>query len=387
MRKALTMIVCLLFACTVTAQTDFHEDKTFAEIITMAKEQAKPVFVDCYTTWCGPCKRMAREVFPQKEAADYFNTKFVCWKIDMEKGEGPGLAEKYDVSAYPTFLVLESDGSLMGRYCGAAPLEEFITKIDAILTEQRGLPWYKKQFEGGQRDETFVREYLDLLHEGYMRAEVKQVIATLLEGVDPQRIATDSALFKTFTEGAFNADDDLFLQVYRYRDDVLNHQGAEAVQMLDQRWQRAAEACMRFDGKTYQSFDADRFETLKQKMAAYGVPDIQKIVDATLVANATYAGDYPTLIEFLERDVKTGGTIWTDHRDLHTVLGALVENCGKDKKVKKLIQRSISQRIEQLNREGTDIQTTYLVGGVYKTAVEYFTDRYNEILNKLKSIK
>ena len=48
---------------------EFVHDKRFQEVLDMAKAQNKVIFMDCYTVWCGPCKRLAASVFPDKEAA------------------------------------------------------------------------------------------------------------------------------------------------------------------------------------------------------------------------------------------------------------------------------------------------------------------------------
>jgi len=66
----------------------FHDNTPWADIVKMAEEQDKLIFIDCYTTWCGPCKVLAREVFPQQKVGDFFNPNFICVKYDMEKGDG-----------------------------------------------------------------------------------------------------------------------------------------------------------------------------------------------------------------------------------------------------------------------------------------------------------
>src|SRR3954471_13635384 len=69
---------------------------TFAELLARAKKENKMIYIDCYTSWCGPCKWMAKNVFTNDTVADFYNNNFVNAKIDMEKGEGIELAQKYD---------------------------------------------------------------------------------------------------------------------------------------------------------------------------------------------------------------------------------------------------------------------------------------------------
>ena len=67
---------------------------TWEEALTLAKKEHKIIFVDAYTTWCGPCKQMAKDVFTQKEVGDFYNKSFINVKLDMEKGEGIGFSQK-----------------------------------------------------------------------------------------------------------------------------------------------------------------------------------------------------------------------------------------------------------------------------------------------------
>ena len=112
MKTIYLLITCLLIQWGVFAQEGVNfRDLTFNEALAQAKAEKKMVFMDCYTSWCGPCKNMTNNVFPQKAAGDYFNPRFVCVKYDMEKGEGKELADKFEVHAYPTFIVFRPDGT------------------------------------------------------------------------------------------------------------------------------------------------------------------------------------------------------------------------------------------------------------------------------------
>ena len=113
MNRLLKHIIVTLLACWTTityAQqgegVSFLDNPAWQSLLTQAQAANKPILVDCYTAWCGPCKMMVSQVFTQKKLGDYLNGRFVCAKIDMEKGEGPELAKKFSVKAFPTFLYL-----------------------------------------------------------------------------------------------------------------------------------------------------------------------------------------------------------------------------------------------------------------------------------------
>ena len=80
---------------------------TFKDALKTAKAENKLIFVDAYTTWCGPCKWMAKNVFTDSQVGEYFNDSFVNVKIDMEKGEGPKLAKAWEITGYPTLIFID----------------------------------------------------------------------------------------------------------------------------------------------------------------------------------------------------------------------------------------------------------------------------------------
>lgn len=95
------------------------EELTLEQALAKAEKEGKMVFVDCYTTWCGPCKMMAKDVFTLKEVGDYFNPRFVSIKMNMETSQGRELAKRYPIHAYPTMLVIDSKGNQLQSIVGA----------------------------------------------------------------------------------------------------------------------------------------------------------------------------------------------------------------------------------------------------------------------------
>lgn len=154
MKLILTLFCCFLLSGSIYGQNEgirffegsFSEVKKQAASASSAKNP-KLIFFDCYTSWCGPCKRMAKEFFTLKEAGDFFNANFINYKTDMEKGEGVELAKKYKISMYPTFLILDAEGNEVGRVLGGtATLNDFIEKIKVTMDPKNSLTYLKEAY-------------------------------------------------------------------------------------------------------------------------------------------------------------------------------------------------------------------------------------------------
>lgn len=76
MKKIILLLFMFLSVTLLRAQTNFR-DITYREAIAAARTEKKLVFIDFYTSWCGPCKMMTNNVFPMKNVGEYLNAKFV----------------------------------------------------------------------------------------------------------------------------------------------------------------------------------------------------------------------------------------------------------------------------------------------------------------------
>ena len=130
------------------------------------KQQSKEkiIFVDAYTTWCGPCKRMSANVFTREEAGDFYNENFINLKIDMEKPDGRKFGSKYPVTGYPTLFFLDPKGKVLKKVVGGQQLEGLLRIGDAIVSEFDFSAKYREAYESGDRSFENMVNYLDALN-------------------------------------------------------------------------------------------------------------------------------------------------------------------------------------------------------------------------------
>jgi len=110
---------------------------TWSQILKKAKAEKKIIFFDAYTTWCGPCKLLQKNVFTRTDVAEVFNKNFINVKFDMESGEGPDLARKYPLEGYPTLFFIDPDGNIVKQVIGYQNPETLI-KIGKKLPKYTG---------------------------------------------------------------------------------------------------------------------------------------------------------------------------------------------------------------------------------------------------------
>ena len=124
---------------------------TFAQALAKAKKENKKLMVDCYTLWCGPCRFMAKNVFPDEKLGKFMNEHFVCMQLDMEHGEGPERNKTFQVEAYPTFIYFDADGKEMSRFEGMAMQDDFQKRCERILKGEAPISKENIQKEKQQR--------------------------------------------------------------------------------------------------------------------------------------------------------------------------------------------------------------------------------------------
>lgn len=109
--------------------------KNVEEAKILAKQQNKLIFIDLYTTWCGPCKLMKKNTFPNPELGEFFNKNFISLYIDAEK-EGTELAKRFKIVNYPSFLFLDHNGELVQYEYGYYNAAQFLNVGQSVLEKR-----------------------------------------------------------------------------------------------------------------------------------------------------------------------------------------------------------------------------------------------------------
>lgn len=260
------MTLLLMFSVGASAQgISFLDNRPMAEVLEKAKKEGKMVFVDCYTTWCGPCKMLASKVFPQKEAGDFFNPRFVSLKLDMEKGEGPEMGKKWDVGAYPTLIFMNSDGEVQFHLVGARDSKHLVDTV-AYLLEYNKPSELTVRYKNGERSSQLVMDYIHELQENRKNRTAEEV-ATDFVNTHQQLLLTDTLAQQIMGRYVQNPHSEGFLYAYQHRKQL----SATVVEQMEAKWKMFTKSYYIMNGAGGLAIDEDGMHAYYEFMVAHDV--------------------------------------------------------------------------------------------------------------------
>jgi thioredoxin-related protein len=171
-KKIFILLYVVLYFQFLQAQDNgiiFQKNIHWLDIVAKAKADNKYIFVDCFTTWCGPCKFMSKEIFTKKEVGQFYNKNFVNLHyqfdatvnddslVKFEYDDIGFLKKTYGVSSYPTYLFFNSNGELVHRDFGSIDEYEFIAKGINALNPQNQYYTQLKIYEEKKFETSFLR--------------------------------------------------------------------------------------------------------------------------------------------------------------------------------------------------------------------------------------
>lgn len=134
------------------------------QVLKKAKKENKYIFVDCYATWCKPCKQMDKEVYTNDSVGDLLNDKFISVKVQMDSTKNDNeftrswyktakeMGRTYRVAEYPTFLFFSPDGEVVYKAFGYKAPDNFIQVARDALTPSKQYYALLRAYKKGKKD-------------------------------------------------------------------------------------------------------------------------------------------------------------------------------------------------------------------------------------------
>lgn len=237
----LTLLVAMPGLSFASGIDFFHG--TWDEALTKAKEEGKVIFVDAYTTWCGPCKKMAREVFSDAKVGDYYNKYFVNLKLDMEKKEGIKFGGKYPVKAYPTLYFIDAKGEVVQKVKGAQNKDAFLSLGKSIISKVDFSKDYAEAYEKGDRDPQLVLDYVKALNK--VGKPSGKIVNDYLR--TQKDLNTEYNLIFLY-EAVAEADSRIFDLFVKHKKDILKHKTeGEYLKRIEQACKQSVNKAIEYD--------------------------------------------------------------------------------------------------------------------------------------------
>ncbi len=204
MRKILFIMIALFAHSFLNGQEGISfKNCTWQEAVSEARSDDKPIFIDFYTEWCGPCYNMSKNIFVLHSVGSFYNDNFICLKIDAEKGEGVELARRYNVRSYPTYLFVDSvTESEIHRSSGSQERDVFLFTGASALQPKLRSTYLIEQYEEGNRNPDFLIDYA--MYKGSIHdSKSVDAVCALLDNVEGYSLSNKRVwnLFVRYVKG------------------------------------------------------------------------------------------------------------------------------------------------------------------------------------------
>ena len=256
MKKGIVLSGLLCFALVGgVAQGISFFGGSWEEALAKAKAEEKPIFVDAFTTWCGPCKVMSKSVFTDSRVGELYNASFVNMKIDMEQAPGLRFQETYPVSAYPTLYYINYDGSVLKKIVGAQQIESFLRIGQSVLSGSGAAATNAALYEKGDRSPEVVYKYIRSLNQSG-----KSSLKVANEYLREQQDLSSEINRKIIFEATQEADSRIFDLL------VQNRQAIAALYPEPAISERIYQACLKTADKALENKSEELLREAKDKM-------------------------------------------------------------------------------------------------------------------------
>lgn len=324
------------------------EHTEWSAIVAKAKAENKPIFMDCYTSWCGPCKKLAATVFKDPKVGALMNDRFINAKFDMEKGEGIELKKQFEVAAFPTLLFISPDGEVQHKILGSMSSDKFMSEAQTAL-DGKGLITYLKKYQAGQRDTAFMFEYIEAVSAAYMKKEVAEASAELLNMLGNEGLK-DPKVWKIYSENISDYESPFFKYVLENKDALNAVHGDKAVdRKISMVWGSGYSKYLTENNKVY-SFDQKGFAKYISMLKAKNVQNWKDIEFNGLSTAALMTENWNEYYKLVNNRIVNNNQAKISFIELYNWILRVDQKC-KDQVIRAKSAKWVDRAIEMAQKE------------------------------------
>ena len=298
MKKIISILLCIPAFAFSQPGIHFEHGLSWKDIQAKAKAEKKYIFVDAFTTWCGPCRYMSANIFPKEEVGNFFNQHFINVKaqLDTTKNDneevknsykdGHFIMTEYHVRVFPTYLFFDPNGKLVHRAIGSSEADKFLAKANDAINPDKQYFTLLDKYKAGNKDPEFLRKAAYASQEAYDMENNKIIVKDYLSSQKDMLTKDNIQFIDRFTESSKDDGFKIIMNNPKKFDEVI---GAGAANKKIVRIAMFEEVFPKIFTRTTQPANWDSISTtLNNKYPAYA----KEIVSTSKVAYYQSKGDW-----------------------------------------------------------------------------------------------
>jgi len=142
----------------------FEQRLSWDSVKQRARIENKYIFVDCYATWCAPCKYMDQRIYTKKEVGDLMNADFISVGVQVDTSktddsvvrswyaQSHSFVREFNIASLPTFLFFSPDGKIVHKDMGSKEVGPFLKVAMDAMNPEKQYYTLLEQYRSGSKD-------------------------------------------------------------------------------------------------------------------------------------------------------------------------------------------------------------------------------------------
>ncbi len=215
------------------------EHCSWTEVLNKARSENKPIFLDCYASWCGPCKSMDKNVYPLKSVGDFFNEKFISVKLQMDStlqdnedvknlyADARRIMRQYKIKGFPTLIFFSASGEPYFQVSSGFDADGLISTAKYALDPNYQYSSLLKRYQDGERDSVLMINLVSSLKSFKEDSLAEKIANDYIDKLDENKLYAPGTLnfIRDYTHSSKVRGFGLFYHHSKEVDEIMGQKG------------------------------------------------------------------------------------------------------------------------------------------------------------------